>query len=392
MRDIFRFSMVVTLGATLVACELRETGGGDNLKWTHAIGSGRDLYVVTVDEDGVSFEDSVSLPNDGATTYLGGHAIFGMAQHPTEPWLYATSLNECSSTGPWCWGNGRIDRFEITGRGLEPMGAAYLYVPQSGPVSSCVNSVSGNPGQIGECAPVSITFTPDGTRAFVQDDWDDAIHTFNVNEDGTLEFVAVQGDTGQHGLAVHPNGDYLYHGSRTYSIAGNSPPVEIFSGITGNATHVLYGGTRLLTTTSTNRVRYYSIVNPWAPTQIANRNQGGDRARDIAVNSTETRAVVVGQNWVRTMPLSSSDVTDGPSELLPDNPEREHRSVAFGFNDTRFVVGWFRTTTPIEGGVSLYGIDEFGNFGQLDQIDMPGSVRMVHQVRCSGGVSCDAAQ
>ncbi|MEI2420423.1 hypothetical protein V6O07_09120, partial [Arthrospira platensis SPKY2] len=104
-----------------------------------------------------------------------GIAIFGVALHPTQPWLATTAMVHSN------WGAARIDLFEFTDEGLEHLGTTELYD---------VTDLDCAYGDLGDCAITELVFHPDGTRLYVNEDSFDVVITFSVNTTtGALAFL-----------------------------------------------------------------------------------------------------------------------------------------------------------------------------------------------------------
>src|SRR5690606_4931490 len=125
-----------------------------------------------------------------ATGLLDGQQIFNVIAHPSQPWLYTASMNECQEQASWCWGNARIDRFVVGANSITHAGAAFVHDASQVDIPCAQYAVDpAFVGQVGYCAPVGMAFNTDATRLYVDDDEDDVVHIFSVNAAGNLTFL-----------------------------------------------------------------------------------------------------------------------------------------------------------------------------------------------------------
>ncbi|CAA0102936.1 Uncharacterised protein [BD1-7 clade bacterium] len=156
----------------------------------------------------------------------------------------------------------------------------------------CVADGGDNGNQQGFCAFTALAFSDDGSRLFVnEDDYDTAL-LFDVNDDGTLTFVAESenSSTSLQGLAVSADGTVLYNGTNTLDVTAD----DLLSATEdngGNATNVTVLADEtpvLVTTVSTNSVGIYNLQSdPRIPAEIALLQLENNNARyvDIAANN-----------------------------------------------------------------------------------------------------------
>lgn len=370
------FGTLVTFGL-LVNCG----GGGGSGSYDGplvVVSQGIDLVTYKVPSSGVIKEaDRASL----AGSVLPQHAIFGITKYPSEKVLYTGSLNECGNETNACWGNGRIDRFTYDDNGiLNYDGMAFYYGSGSGP--SCANVDWGYPGQEGACAPTTITFSPDGTRAYVDDDYDDVVQIFSVNADGDFTFLWEGSGTSYNGLTASPSGDYLYNGSAVLELSGDTAldPID-FDG-EGNATEIAsVGGTDMLVTTLSNEeLAAYTLTNESTPAIIATIGiseissvHGPGPAVYQDHTSDLSQFVVVGNESVASVGFDGSTFTllDQVADADTTN-DYIYRSVVVT-DDGYALVTWFNTTWdndtgPYPGGVDVYEIAADGALTKIDSI------------------------
>src|SRR5690606_264268 len=100
-------SLLGTILLVLASCTSAPPPGPPG---THVISEGRTLHLVRIESGAIVEVASASIP---ATGLLDGHQIFNVIAHPSQPWLYTASMNECQEQVSWCWGNARIDRFVV---------------------------------------------------------------------------------------------------------------------------------------------------------------------------------------------------------------------------------------------------------------------------------------
>ena len=353
---------------------------------THVVSAGRRLHLYAVTDTELIERAVAEIPAAGT---LAGHQIFNVLQHPTQPWLYAVSTNECYVGDFWCWGNGRIDRFVVTGTSLVFAGSAFI-ADLSVTDMPCAQATSEYEGQTGYCAPVGMAFNADGSRLFIQDDQEDAVQTFAIDStSGAATYLELGAGTGLHGLALHPNGQYLYNGTNVFSLAGDTT-ANLRSGSGGNATQLfdVQGAPTLLTTLGTSRLGVYALTDPAAPAELSALSiSGSSTVRDLAIDASGSRIVAVGRNAVSTVAFAEGALTLEQTLVLTGELDIENRGVALAAGGTRAVVSWFTVTDPDEGvsvrkgGVSVYAIGAAGELTAQHALDLEEEARVVRALR-----------
>jgi hypothetical protein len=327
---------------------------------------------------------TASLP---ATGILPGHTFFSFAQHPTRPWLYATSTADWQTGDRWGWGNGRIDRFRVSGTGLVYDGAAFKYDVTSHPsaaLAPCSTISSDFEGQVGQCAPVTGVFSPDGTRFFVQEDYADKLNVFAVDPDtGDLTLVALGAPTNLHGLVGHPTAPYLYNGGRAIHLLedGSTELTQGSSSDAGGNGGLVAGEYLFATNQSVNELVAYSLADPAAPVRQVALGIGPNQCRAFAANQTQSRFVAVGRDSVATVAFDGAGFTLENRVTFEEAERVENRSVTFVDGDRRAVVAWFQRDTTKEstwnGGFSLYSISADGQLASTAKVELGGPSRVV---------------
>ena len=350
-------------------------------KATHAVAEGLNVHLLYIEEGALVEADSASIP---AADLLPQHAIFNVIKHPTEPWLYAASANDCGGGTVACWGNGRIDRFVIENDSIRHDGAAFLYDLDAVDVTCAQAPVDpAYDGQVGWCAPNGMVFSPDGKRFYVDDDDLDGIHIFAVDGAGDLTFLAEGGTTSAHGLTIDASGDYLYNGSSVISVAGDVA-ADVFAGAYGNATAIVdVGGTaRLISTVLTSDVAAYDLIDPLAPNLIDTLALGSDLARDLEMSSTGG-VVVVGKNSVRTALFDGTAFTALDTYTAAEAFTTQYRGVALSADGTSAIAAWFQRLAEdtFSGGAQLFAIADDGVLTKIDAVEYGGRGTTVLRVR-----------
>lgn len=346
---------------------------------THLVSDGITLRLMAIESGELVEVDTAALPTDGL---LDGHQIFNVIAHPSEPWLYAASANECNPATEWCWGNARIDRFALDGDTITHDGAAFLYDASQTEID-CAQDDFGNEGQVGACAPIGMAFSSDATRLYVDDDDFDNVHVFSVDAAGDLAFIEEGASTSVHGLAIDATDSYLYNGSNVIGVDGDTP-TDITAGSGGNATSVveLAGGPGLLTTISTTSVAVFDLVDPEVPSSIDQLDFASNEARDLAFVPDLSRIVSVGRDVV------AASSFDGTTIALDDRYDAteaftvEYRGVALDTAAEHAVVAWFETEgTTRTGGVDLFTIGADGALAQVDRVELGAGATVALRLR-----------
>ena len=347
-------------------------------KATHVVSEGLTLHLVYVEDGALVAAGSASLPAAGL---LPEHAIFNVIKHPSQPWLYAASMNDCGVAHAACWGNGRIDRFVIENDSLRHDGAAFLYDLDAVEVTCAQEPVDVEyVGQVGYCSPNGMVFSPDETRFYVDDDDLDGIHVFSVDATGDLTFLSEGASTQGHGLAIDATGSYLYNGTTIIDVTG-AVPTEVFAGVGGNATTVvdLGGYPGLITTDGSSAVAFYDLTDPVAPSLIDSANFGSNKVRDLGISSVNS-VVTVGRDSVSTVMLAAGFFAVLDTYTATEAFTTEYRGVALTGDDSMAIAAWFRSDT-FAGGAHLFSVGESGQLELIDAIDYSGRATTVVRVR-----------
>lgn len=336
---------------------------------------GISVHMLTVASDETEIVTTASIPDEGL---LAGQRIFNMVHHPSLPLVYAVSANDCFGGADWCWGNGRIDAFRVVGDTITHEFAFLQDASLTG--MSCAQQVSGYVGQEGECAPVGMTFSPDGTRLYVDDDYDDLVQVFTVDETGRLSFVTEGASTALHGLAIDPTATYLYNGQHVIEVTGDAP-VDVTPGTGGNSTALvtLPGGPGLITTVGTNDIGVYDLADATAPAvvdELVLPDSNG--ARDLDYLPTLERIVSVGRDAVHSVAFDGATLSLDDSYAPPEVETVEYRGVALTEDGAYALAAWFTTDTEQQpGGVDLFSVAPDGTLTRLDRYEFSGSSRTV---------------
>lgn len=344
---------------------------------THVVTDGLALRLVAVDGAELVEIASASIPSEGLSSV---HMIFNVVPHPSEPWLYAASANECSVGTVGCWGNARIDRFVVDGDTIEHDGAAFVYDATQTDVS-CAQTDSGyGEAQVGTCAPNGMAFSSGATRFYVDDDDLDGIHVFDVAGDGDLTFVAEGGTTRAHGLALDPTDSYLYNGASVIDVTADVPS-DVVASDRGNATTLVdrAGRTDLISTDLTRSVGLYDLADPLAPVEIAAYDLGADhQARDLAFGPSLDRIVTVGRNVVHSLSFAPDTFTLDDTYTAAEAFDIEYRGVALAGDGAHAVAAWFGWDADVPvGGIDLFTVAGDGTLDRIDRLDNDGGSRVV---------------
>lgn len=342
-------------------------------------GEGVTLYLARIDSNQTIEIDSASIPSTVDEELKTRHTIFSAIKHPTRPWVYTTSFIH------YDWGNGRIDRFNISSDSIDYAGMVFKYddsgtASSDGQPASCA-SPEDESGFYGGCAPVSAVFSADGTRLYIQDDNDDLVQVFAVNlTSGALTFIGEGDNTSLHGLAKHPTLPYLYNGSTTYDVTGDDV-VTLVSGDDGNDTtfYSAAAGDFLYSTVGTSGLAVYGLTDPQAPGLVESIEIGSNQARAVAMNAEHNRLVTVGRNTVATVGFDGETMTELDRVTLAEGFNVENREVALTPDGQHAFVAWFRsddTPSGWSGGFSLYGIAADGSLTSLETVTTEGIGRI----------------
>lgn len=338
------------------------------------------LYLARIDSNQTIEIDSASIPSTVDEELKTRHTIFSAIKHPTRPWVYTTSFIH------YDWGNGRIDRFNISSDSIDYAGMVFKYddsgtASSDGQPASCA-SPEDESGFYGGCAPVSAVFSADGTRLYIQDDNDDLVQVFAVNlTSGALTFIGEGDNTSLHGLAKHPTLPYLYNGSTSYDVTGDAVVMQE-EGTAGNDTTFFStaAGDFLYSTVGTSGLAVYSLTDPLTPSLVDDISFDSDQARAVAMNAEHNRLVTVGRNTVATVGFDGATMTELDRVTLAEGFNVENREVALTPDGKHAFVAWFRRNDPTpsgwSGGFSLYGIDANGALTSLETVTTEGIGRI----------------
>ena len=358
-------------------------GGGDVLtdgRSVVSVGTVMSLGGVTVGGDIVEI-DSSELPTVVLGGFLPEHTIFSITKHPTENWLYVTSMNECNLGNNACWGNARIDRFSYTRLGIAHEDIVFQYLFGSGP--ACADEDLGFDGQTGACAPTSTAFSADGLRLYVNDDRDDNVQIFRVHAiTGALTYLSEGATTFLQGLAVSPDGNYLYNGSHVIQVIADVA-TDLLPGAKGNATEVVTNALaeNLLATTQSNMtLAIYNLIDQAAPALIHSigipNQQGCDLCGAARFQDSPDDLgmfIVVGANSVATVSFDGTTLTL-LDQVFDTNPlDVMNRGVEISEDGTYAGVTWFIPFDEdgnrlMTGGVTVYGIAPDGTLTELGSV------------------------
>lgn len=324
----------------------------------HLVSSGRTLSMVGLIDDEITVLDSATVPHAGT---LATHRISNAIFHPTEPWLYVSSMDHGN------WGNARIDIFEVAPGSIEYVGPAFVYEAGIAGIA-CTSDANPADEWAGECSPIGMVFSPDGTRLYVDDDYDDNIHVFEVEDDGTLTFISEGGATSVHGLTIDPSGQYLFNGTNVIDVTGDVV-TDVYAGEGGNSTELVdLGGTPgLVTTLYTSEFGVFDISDPENPVEVARVTVGTDLAREIAHDAALERFFAVGRDSVRSFEFDGGSFTE-LDVFEPDAPQViEYRGVSLNEDGDRLFVTWFDAYTA--AGVQVFAVDPDGSLTILDEME-----------------------
>lgn len=328
--------------------------------------SGGRIDLLRASGDEFEVLDTTTLPD-----LLGpGIAIFGLALHPSQPWLATTAMTHYN------WGAARIDLYAFTDEGLDHVGTTELYD---------VAGLGCADGGLGGCAITELVFHPDGTRLYVNEDNDDVVITFSVNTTtGALTFLEQGPSVWQQGLTVHPTAPYLYNGTTVLELVGGLPQ-DLVSGDGGNSTTVFAGaaGMRLLTTIGNGEVRLLDLTDPAAPVLLDDVSISGSGARALAVDAARERAIVVGTESVAVYSFTGDALTELSSLPVPADPpfsERIYRGVSWMGDGTYAAGMWFTNEAGGLGGYTLFHVDAAGVVSVADEMAGAGRARATVRV------------
>jgi hypothetical protein len=368
--------VVLAIGLTslLGACNLvtPKTTDGE----TFAVAAKTEVGSVIVTDDVIEGR-SVTIP-----TYdlPDGHFVFGLAKHPTEPWLYATTFNECGVADDWCWGDAAIHLFTVGDFGVVYQREVYSYYDDG--FAECSLQDWGYDVQVGACAPVGFSITPDGTRLIAKEDNNDTWNIFTIAEDGALEMVFEGDNADLHGVAIDPTGQYVYNGLRVLRIEDDTLVTEV-SDTGGNGTTYLErdsGPDLLVTAVGNSSVYVLDPSDPAAPTVIDSVSLGGAGAINVAVSADGSRLVATGRDVVTSLSFDGTTLTVDDQYTFAEPEQINNRGVALTADGTKAVVGWFTNLygpPGWNGGYMVYDVAADGTLSVVEAVDEGTGVRTV---------------
>lgn len=281
------------------------------------VSHGNTLRLVEVSASGMTEFDRFSFDRADEDILLT-HTIFDLQMSPVNGEVYVSSFNPCNWATIGCWGNARIDRFQITSSGLNHIGPAFKFNPDTAAAAgapSCASTDSGYSGQFGTCAPSDFTFSPDGARVYVDEDDLDYVEIFEVLANGNLTFIrtATEARTGPHGFEISNDGQYLYHSERVFQIDGDLL-TQVNDGARGPQQLLLDNG--LMAAIASGTLRIYDLTDPAAPNQLGQATFS-ENILDFATLDG-TRFVVSGRSIVAVADWDGSDFTVVSELLIAD--------------------------------------------------------------------------
>jgi hypothetical protein len=332
------------------------------------VSSGTQIAILDTSDGSLEMLNSVQL--EGVLSQQ--HAVFGLALHPTQPWLFVSSIVHAN------WGKARIDVYEFTSSGLVLLRTNALI--DFGPDDiGCVEE------DADYCAITEMAFNAAGTLLYVNEDNNDEIVTFSVDTTtGTLAFVAQGVSVSQQGLTAHPSEPFLYNGTYAIELVAGIPDNRS-AGTGGNSTTVveLGGSYALITTTGNSDVRLADLTDPGNPLEVDTLAIGGSGARALSVQASTERVIVVGTDAVTVLGYDETGFTM-LGDLAVDPPEgffeRIYRGVAWVGDSDLAVAMWFTNDFGGFGGYTLFEVDEGGSISLVEDAFGAGRARAVVHV------------
>lgn len=373
VRPIARTAALLAVLALLLAACTRAPDRGPFV----VAGSGPTLELFERSAEGATVVSSHTLPG----TLDERHAIFGLAFHPTQPWLYVSSMKDSD------WGEARIDVYTVSAQGV----VSHVRTEAMVDFHDLICVAEDAPDVwVDSCATTEMAFSPDGTRLYVNEDDNDLVLTFAVDATtGALTFVddGASASVSLQGLTAHPEGGYLYNGTNVLELT-DGVPANGASGDGGNGP-VVYAsaaGDRLLTTLINEALVLADLSDPAAPVELDRLEYPGDRpdffARSVAFDLESGRALVVGNDQVIAVDVGDDALTELAVTGL-DVPVgvdfRVYRGAAWVPGTDLVVAAWFsgEFEGPNAGGFTLLEIAEDGSATVVDEVVGDGRARAV---------------
>jgi hypothetical protein len=308
----------------------------------------------------VTAASSATTSGNVQVTVGGNYTIFSIAMHPSGKWVYTTSTYDCSNGRPFCWGSGLISRFAVNW--------------STGALTFEESTVT---GATTDSAPVTASFSPDGTLLFNQDDDLDGLQMWNVNStNGTLTLAASSSSdvTYLHGVCVSSDGTRVYNGNNVFSFTSSSI-TRTYTG-SGGESNVIIGSTLYSATkvSSAWNISTYSLSNPDAPSVIATTSTNTlNQAREIAVSSDGKRIVSAGWGGIKSYDYNGTSITPavgaGNTEYIdgggswptyssgkPSVTTKMFRSVNLNNAGNMIATAYFTTEHPSSMGLPPSGV------------------------------------
>ena len=261
-----------------------------------------------------------------------------------------------------------------------------------------------DPFQVGECMPTAMTFSSDGTRAYVNDDEEDAFLHFSVDSDGELTFLDVGDGVDKQGVAVNDAHTAAYNGSCAYTISEDMTELQNGGDCEGgNATETVLDGDDewLITTIDNTTLDIYDIsttptapvlVDSITPSKVSTQGNSPGRARfqdhsdDLKLFLTVDFTTINLYSFDGET-LTEEDQLDIPVEITPCDGctyRAQYRTVQMSADEGFAIAGGFANPEdedtfnelPYMGWVRSFRIDS--DPLQLDEADLltlPGGVR-----------------
>lgn len=340
------------------------------IDWAFVVlGNGDRLELLRLFNDRIETGAGAALPSD----LTDGQTIFGVRQHPTRPWLYATSMLDE-------WYEARLDRFEITAAGLEH---------RDGVTLADISALACEQ----YCAPTELTFSPDGTRLYLHEDDSDVVAVFAVDlATGALEFLFESADNVfMQGLTHHPSEPYLYNGGTALLVSADAIAL-VHSGDGGNANTITQAhGQSLMYATGPYNESFavYDLTDPAAPSlvdEVLFENELGDAQRwghFLAVAEDGARVLVVGRDRLATYAFDGSNLAELDAHAFEEANPRVYRGAAWVPGSDRAIATWFNSalSTTGPGGYTVVEIASDGSLSIVVDVATEGAARAAIALR-----------